>query len=248
MCNKLISYGQFIRWSELILNERIGAGRRHDNSRLVFEPGNQWGKDSEVAPFFVVPSWWRRFVFQILSAREFTVYCYIVGMTDRYGIAYPTVQQIQTDLGLGSRSIVSRAIDKIVGRGFLLRRARLVRGVEVARRAVYQRPHPAYTLLRLLDLELINAGFFPVGFSQEEAEDDYNASAVALGLQNVLGADLYQAYKITSAEGKLYMLKGLLKHRLSMSISKALSARDAVPEKLPPEISAALAADQGVPF
>ena len=67
-------------------------------------------------------------------------------------------------------------------------------------------------------------------------------------IRDRLGADLYQAYKITSAEGKLYMLKGLLKHRLSMSISKALSARDAVPEKLPPEISAALAADQGVPF
>lgn len=222
-------------------------GGRPDNARLVFEPGNQWGRETEVAPFYVVPSWWRRFIYRVLTAREFTVYTYVVGMTDKYAISYPTVRQVQLDLGLGSRSIVSRAIGSLIKKGFLLMRPRLVRGIEVKRRPVYQRPHPAFTLLRLVELGLVDAELYPTNSVRDDDEIDRNGTAVARGLQSLLGAALFGAYEKTSADRKLEMLTGLLQHRLDTVIQAARSSGP-ISEDLPPGISALVAEDQGIPF
>jgi hypothetical protein len=122
-----------------------------DNSRLVYWPGNQW-TDDDTAPYFVVPSAWRRFIFQVLSPRELAVYLYVCSLTDRNAIAYPTIQQIVEDLGVKSRLTITPALERLIRLGFLLGKKQdrgYLRG-----RTIYQRPSPHYTIRELLDINM----------------------------------------------------------------------------------------------
>jgi hypothetical protein len=217
-----------------------------DNKRLVFKRGNQWTKDVEVAPFFAVAGWWRRFMYQVLSAREVVVYCYLCSLVDRNAIAYPTVEQIAADLGIRSRVIVSRGLERLHVLGFILRGPQLIRGRLLSRRPVYQRPHPAHTLLRLLEMKVIDGELFPIGIVRNE--NDSSHGAVRLGLMNLLGKELYHAYDIATDEFKSPILEAALRQRLEASVSIAKVRHSAVADNLPAEVTALLAANQGIPF
>ncbi len=217
-----------------------------DNKRLVFQPGNQWMRDTEVAPFYVIPGWWRRFIYHVLSAREFVVYTYLCGIFDRNAIAYPTAEQIGNDLGIKSRVIVARALDTLVQYGFILRGPSLIRGRLLSRRPVYQRPMPAYTLLKLMELNLIDENLFPKHRNTESG--DFAQSAVNLGLQNLLGNDLFHAYEIASPAVRSAVLETALRQRVSQAVAKSHVRREQLSEDLPEKVSALINEDQGVPF
>lgn len=222
------------------------VGATLDNKRLVFKPGNQWTKELEIAPFFAFPGWWRRFMYQVLTAREIVVYCYVCSLCDRYAIAYPSVEQICADLGVLSRVTVSRALERLQRLGFLLRGSDLIKGRLLSRRPVYQRPHPAHTLLTLLDMELIDAELFPNGVTRNK--NDSSQGAVNLGLTKLLGNDLFHAYEIASPDAKSAVLHTALQQRLDISVSSARLKLSRVSPFISSSIAALIAADQGVPF
>ena len=122
---------------------------------LVFQIGNQWVKEKDSAPFFGLPSWWRRFMFQVLSPREITIYLYLCSVMDPNAVAYPTVEQIAEDMGVKSRSVVAEGLAKLVELGFLLRRDDPYIGRVMGKRVVYQRPLPHHTVLHLLRTDLL---------------------------------------------------------------------------------------------
>lgn len=217
-----------------------------DNKRLVFKPGNQWTKHLEIAPFFAFPGWWRRFMYQVLTAREIVVYCYVCSLCDRYAIAYPSIEQICADLGVLSRVTVSRSLERLQRLGFLLRASNLIKGRLLSRRPVYQRPHPAHTLLTLLEMELIDAELYPFGITRNG--NDSSQSAINLGLTKLLGNDLFHAYEIASEIAKGAVLRTALQQRLDVSVASAKLKLTLVSRHVPESIAAILAKDQGVPF
>ena len=49
---------------------------RKGENALQFRPEFRWPVDKESKPFYTVPAWWRRFIFQVLGPRDLTVYHY----------------------------------------------------------------------------------------------------------------------------------------------------------------------------
>jgi hypothetical protein len=142
------------------------------------------------APFFIVPSWWRRFLFRVLSPREVVIYFYICSLLDKSALAFPSQSQIANEMGIASSDIVARATRRLVHLGFFIRNVQRIRYLN---RTVYQRPAPEFTVLRLLDENVINADLFPRGKERESLNDelDTTESAVIYGLRNLLGPELY---------------------------------------------------------
>lgn len=175
-----------------------------ENERLIFDVGNIWGADTKTAPFFTVPSWWRRFIFQVLSPRHFAVYAYVVSVCDRHGIAYPAPEQIASDLNVKSRIIINRALDDLVSLGFLLRTEERIRIRRGMKRNVFQRPSPTYTLLALLRSGHIGADLFPPDASDNARELDFSQSAVNAGLKNLLGRQAFESYQASFGDKAVF--------------------------------------------
>lgn len=193
------------------------------NEKFVFDPGNQWPKDSEVAPFFGFPSWWRRFVFHVLTPREIAVYLHMCSVMDNNAIAYPTIEQIANDMGVESRATVKKALETLIVRGFLLRAERVNRGRKMY---VYQRPAVEHTLLALLNPEptekeprpkpLIDARLFPPAKSKGLKPSKSSDSVVDAALRRLLKPNFpaYAHMRDGDPESARQFLAGLLKEKL----------------------------------
>ena len=169
-----------------------------DNSRLVFDSGNQWIKERDSAPFFGVPAWWRRFWFQLLTPREITVYLYMCSVMDPNAVAYPTVEQLAEDMGVKSRSTIVDALGRLVELGFLLRGPEPYRGRVMGKRVVYQRPLPHYTILELLRNRLVDGDLYPAADPNKERNFELTGGSDAVvraGLRRLLGEENFQAYQ-----------------------------------------------------
>jgi hypothetical protein len=140
-------------------------------------------------PYLTFPSWWRSFVFRVLSPRELSVYLYLASMFNEKGTAFPLKAQIAKDLGVKNRAIVDTALDGLVDKGFMLREGRTIsRGNKEIKRIVYQRPSIEHTLLTLLEAGLIDADLMPLDEDENEPADfRRHESAVILGLKSLTG-------------------------------------------------------------
>jgi len=160
--------------------------------RFLFRPEYEWptGKKAQPQPFFVVPSWWRRFIFHVLTARAITVYHYYLSIMDTHGIAFPTVEQIGHDLGLSDKESIRKAISRLVECGFLLKPTTQERAAyRMANRPVYQRPCAQYTLKTLLDRNEINGELYATTHKLHSEHSRSSESVVRAGLKFLLGAD-----------------------------------------------------------
>lgn len=167
-----------------------------DNARLVFEIGNQWGKEKEAGPFYGVPAAWRRFIFQILTNREFSVYSYVCSVMDPNAIAYPTPEQIAEDMGVRTRSVIVEALAKLVERGFLLASTDPRPG-RMSKRTVYQRPLPQYTLRILLEQKLIDADLLPTANREPRLElTRASDDVVRASLRALLGEQTFSGFQV----------------------------------------------------
>lgn len=200
------------------------------NELLVWEPGNQYPKAGDVAPFASLPAWWRRFIFQVLNGRELQVYLYIVMMVDgANAVAYPLVDSMRKDMGLNSDTQIFTALKKLEDLGFIRRRRQqLPNRLSRLPRNVYQRPAPEFTLLRLLRRGRVEDG----GSVGDIAIDEYLTPArcpttlpadangfspipkdVAAGMKRLLG-DQYDYYAYSTDGEKRSALMELLQIRL----------------------------------
>lgn len=193
-----------------------------DNARFVFDPGNQWTKEKDAGPYYGLPAAWRRFIFQILSNREFAVYAYVCSVMDPNAVAYPTPEQIAEDMGIRTRSVIVDALSSLVTYGFLLSGPEPRPG-RMGRRTIYQRPLPHYTLWKLLDLKKIDANLFPTNNQRRDidltkASDDI----VRASLQKLLGDKIYHAYSVLRDPDRR---ERLLTTALKDHVTKAVEAR-----------------------
>jgi hypothetical protein len=206
-----------------------GVHLRH-NELLVYEPGNQYPKAGDVAPFASLPAWWRRFIFQVLNGRQLAVYLYIVMLVDSANsVAYPLVESIKRDMGLASDTQIYHALEKLERLGFIRRRRmRLPNRSLRLPRNVYQRPAPEFTLLELLKRGRIEDSGRPGDIGIDEFLNPVRCPApapadplattaipkdVQAGLKRLLGRD-YDAYAYALDGERREMLMQLLEARL----------------------------------
>jgi DNA-binding MarR family transcriptional regulator len=169
-------------------------------------------------------------MYQALSPRELSVYFYLCSLFGDSGTAYPLVAQIARDLGVSNRSVIKRAINGLVDKGFVLRK-RVAVGDDQRRaeRTVYQRPAIETTLLRLLDDGIIDGWLLTVADENNVAaagEDRTSKrtrrkheSSTVKGLKNLShlheAVGRYQA--ITHPERKAEALRWILDRSLAES-------------------------------
>jgi len=170
------------------------------DSAFLFREDLRWAADKESKPFYTFPAWWRRFIFQVLTPREFTVYHYYLSVLNTAGVAFPVDAQILADLCLVDSDAVSKARKKLVKLGFLLVPSDAeVRDFSMAARPVVQRPCVQYTIRELLR-EQIDGELFPVGNKLHSEHAKASASVVQAGIKHMLG-DAYRHYKNAAAIG-----------------------------------------------
>jgi hypothetical protein len=202
------------------------------NDLLVYEPGNQYPRPGEIAPFTSVPVWWRRFIFKVLRSREFAIYLYIAMKMDaEHAVAYPPAREIQEAMDLKSDSAVFDALRTLEDMGFLRRRTRqLPNRTSRLHRNVYQRAAPEFTLLRLLERtgpegrlgdKGINELFDFCRCPSPPLPDPHATTEVprdvAAGLKRLLGAT-YDDYAFTEDGSKREALTTVLRERLEQRL------------------------------
>jgi hypothetical protein len=188
------------------------------NAQLVFDPGNQFGSLVDIAPYFGIPGWWRPFLFRVLSQRDLTIYVYLCSLMDRNDICYPTSEQIREEVGVDSPTTVFSALRNLEVLGFLLRRRKRLPGRTYKfQRNIYQRPAPEFTLLTLLDQNVVNGQLRPLNPATKKPYHSEAAgrldSVIDAGLRRLLG-DKHVAYLEATEDEKAFTLRVLLQERL----------------------------------
>ncbi len=224
------------------------------NELLVQEPGNQYPKAGDVAPFASLPAWWRRFIFQVLNGRELQVYLYLIMMVDSdHAVAYPLVESIQRDMGLRSDTQIFEALRTLEDMGFIRRRrTQLPNRSSRLPRNVYQRSAPEFTLLCLLKRgrvedggraedgdrpadkaidEYLNPGVCPTPRPKNPNARTDIPKDVARGLKHLLGRE-YDEYAFTDDGQRRDVLIQLLQDRLEKRIREG-GEKYANPEPAP---------------
>ncbi len=175
------------------------------NAALIWDGGNQY---RPAEPFFTVPSWWRRFVFTVLTPREWMVYGYVCCHTDPNGVAYPTYVNIRADLNISNKSVIARALSNLVSKGFLLQSSEAPLDNHKHPRNIYQRPAVEYTLWRLITAGYVDGELRPLiprptRASAKGAKSHWNGGAIRHGLAALLGEETYNVYsRAPTAEEK----------------------------------------------
>jgi DNA-binding PadR family transcriptional regulator len=161
----------------------------------------------ECHPLAPIPAWWCAFLFQILNPRQVCMYAYLAMLCSQKDSCHPTTDQIRGDLGLYSTSMVFEALGVLEQYGFIERERRSVPGTR-PRRNVYRLRSCEATLLRLLELELIDGLLRPInrdgGPRPVESE-----RLVGEGLAALLDGK-YQRYAATPDDEKRPLLMELL--------------------------------------
>ena len=168
---------------------------------------NQPDDREECHPLAPIPAWWSAFLFQILNPRQVCIYAYLAMLCSQKDSCHPTTDQIRGDLGLYSTSMVFEALGVLEEYGFIERERRSMPGTR-PRRNVYRLRRCEATLLRLLELRLIDGMLRPVN------RDDAHRSPESERLVNEgLGAlleDEYQRYAAAPDDQKAPILTQLL--------------------------------------
>ena len=136
---------------------------------------------------------------------------------------------------LESRSIVIKAIDDLVDRGFILKSAQPHVGRIIGKRTVFQRPAPEFTLLRLFELKLIDSDLHPLATAADRQQSQKRETlarasddVVKAGLRRLVGDEMFQVYsQMRTEERRLRALVDRLNSSLEASRSAELDKRTA---------------------
>lgn len=202
-------------------------------ARLVFDRGNVYPrKPGDIGLFFAIPSWWRGFIFQVLSPPAFRLYSYICSQTDKHGIAIPTGGHAKIDCGLKHNDSIYAPIGDLVDLGFLMKETRTPIRDTVRHRNVYQRPSIEYTLMTLLEKGKIDGDLVPLERPTQRVSQkqllDYrtrHGRIVRDALRNLLGEPSFADYDAASGAAK----KTLLIERLKAKVEQLRTAATSRP-------------------
>jgi len=197
---------------------------------LVFDPGNQFGtRKGDRGLFFAIPSWWRGFLFHVLTASEFMMYGYLCAQMSKRATAFPTGEHFKRDLRRSTNTTVYRLVNSLEHLGFVLKKQHAPLRKVLTQRNLYQRPAPEFTLLRLLELGLIDGDLLPVPQQKKATpkrkprvkaipDDDYSrrhGTAVQLGLQRLLTQGEYKVYQAAPSQQRASVLREVLQGSLN---------------------------------
>ncbi len=101
------------------------------------------------------PAWWRTFVFRVLTGRQLSVFLYLLTCMAAHDECSPTTEEIRSFVGLNRPNMVFEALDTLDDYGFIVRHRRVLPGSS-GRRNLYQRPPWEYTILRLMQLGILD--------------------------------------------------------------------------------------------
>jgi hypothetical protein len=219
-------------------------------ARLVFDRGNVYPrKPGDVGLFYAIPSWWRGFIFHVLTPPEFRLYSYICSQTDKNGIAIPTGSHAKIDCGLKHNDSIYAPIGSLVDLGFLMKETRTPIRDTVRHRNVYQRPSIEFTLMTLLEKGKLDGDLVPLERPTQRVSQkqllDYrtrHGRIVRDALRNLLGEPSFSEYDTASGAAKKTLLTKRLRARVEQLREGATSrpaepstpAEAAAPEKKRP--------------
>lgn len=194
----------------MVSAEQLRPGRP-SAAFLDFDGGNNW---ETVKPFFEVPAWWRRFIFVLLTPREYTVYCYIVSYCGAAKLARPLIRQMQADLNIANSVAIHNAIRRLIELGFLLKEQKTLL---TRQRNIYKRPSLEHTLLTLLEKKLIDGNLVALERKKNAVrnEKERSSESISTGLRLLLGSDLHAQWRVASNKSKASVLYRLLSQRLT---------------------------------
>ena len=181
---------------------------------LVLDPGNQFFRPGDYGLFFAVPSWWRGFIFWVLTPSEFMAYAYLCTQMGPDAIAFPTGKHFQVDLMRDSKTTIYRYIRKLVEKGFIIKERRAPLRREYTLRNIYQRPTPEFTVLHLLQADIIDAELRPTDHrfkNIDPGEISRHNAAIQDGLRRLMLKRDYRKYQeaTTTIAKKSALVDGL---------------------------------------
>lgn len=184
------------------------------------DPGNLF--DVEGIQFVPFSLWMREFFFLILKPHEVRIFLYIISSVGLRPSAPVSLREMQRALGQSHRKDVIAAIDVLLEYGLLLREEGIVPDVSIGlERAVFQRPRQAYTLLRLLELGVVDSTFQATIKAQQRVRKARKLKKepavdrqVYYMLERLLGNDFVQAFESTPEGARLGLLTSSLRAKV----------------------------------
>ena len=152
-------------------------------------------------------------MFHVLNPRQVCMYLYLTMLSDDTNECHPTIEQIRDDLGLYSGSMVFEALATLEDLGFITRERQSFPGVR-AKRNVYRRPPCEFTILRLLERNLIDGELRPRR-SYDVAPSEESKQLTEEGLKQLLDRQ-YQAYANAGIDDKRDILIAALQAMLTL--------------------------------
>lgn len=138
-------------------------------------------------------------MFHVLNPRQVSMFVYLTMLSEATGACHPTIEQIRDDLGLYSASMVFEALAILEDLGFITRERQSFPGVR-AKRNVYRRTACEFTLIRLLERNLIDGELRPRRKDIAPAAEESKQLAEE-GLRQILGSH-YSRYQNATAAAK----------------------------------------------
>ncbi len=189
-------------------------------ARRSIDPGNLF--DVEGTQFVPFPLWIREFFFLILKPHEVRIFLYIISSVGLRPSAPVSLREMQRALGLSHRKDLIAAIDVLLEYGFLLREQGIVADLSIGlERAVFQRPRQAYTLLRLLELGMVDSTFHATIKAQRRVRKARKLKKEAVVdrqvyymLERLLGNDFVQVFESTPEGARLDLLASKLRTKV----------------------------------
>jgi hypothetical protein len=203
-------------------------------ARRVFDRGNVYQKKpGEIGIFFTIPSWWRGFLFHILSGPEFRLYAYLCSQTDRFGIAIPTGTHAKADLDLKHNDSIYSPIGKLVKLGLYMKETRTPIRDSIRHRNMYQRPSIEYTLSTLLETDVLMSDLSPAIFNERQRIDygRRHGKIVKDAIKKLIGDTAFGLYDTArGAVKKQYLLDGL-NQKLASHRARTVTTPEIVEDK-----------------
>jgi hypothetical protein len=189
-------------------------------ARHSIDPGNLF--DVEGTQFVPFPLWIRDFFFLILKPHEVRIFLYIISSVGLRPSAPVSFREMQHALGLSHRKDLIASIDVLLEYGFLLREEGIVADLSIGpERAVFQRPSQAYTLLRLLELGMVDSTFHATIKAEQRVRKARKLKKEAVVdrqvyymLERLLGNDFVQLFERTPEGRRLDLLASSLRTKV----------------------------------
>lgn len=124
-------------------------------------------------PNFRMPTFWRRFIFNVLNPREFVTYCSVIAHCNSFGTALLSPKRLMIYANLADERQVKKSLETLTSAGFLLSK----KDKNKKSNLILQRPSIHHTIRVLLETNKISSAFLALEVGKVADFDFNNADA-----------------------------------------------------------------------